>query len=113
MIEFDELFPKRPESLLYNSSQQFRDEVDREDKIEREKASIKLQLDLTKRVQDLEATLKKQREIDRQDRAKEREADYIQRQSERHSDRWFAAKTLIIAALVGALVVKLIEYFFR
>lgn len=100
-------------SSSLESQKQYRDEIDRQEEIERGKISIKLQVDLTKRVQDLEATLQKQREIDRQERQKEREADYIQRQKERHSDRWFAAKTLIIAALLGGLVVKLLDIFFK
>lgn len=113
MIEFDDLFPKRHESMLYNSSQQVRDEADRQEKIDREETSIKLQLELTNRLADLKTTLQKQREIDRHERANEREADYIQREHERHSDRWFAAKTIVIAALLGGLVVKLLDIFFK
>jgi hypothetical protein len=112
MVEIDDIFPKR-DSVLYNTSKDFQDEVDRQDKIEREKISIKLQFDLTKRLQDFETRLQKQIEIDRQERANEREADYIQRQVERHSDRWFAAKTIIIAAVLGGLVVKLLDIFFK
>jgi hypothetical protein len=113
MESMDDIFPKRHESVLYNSSKSFQDEVDRQDKIEREKASIKLQFDLTKRLQDLEATLQKQREIDRQETAKEKEIEQIQRQHERHSDRWFAAGTIVIAALLGGLVVKMLDIFFK
>jgi len=112
MVEIDDIFPKR-KGVLYNSSKEFQDEVDRQDKIEREKGSIKLQVDLTKRVQNLETTFQKQIEIDRQERAKEREADYIQRQDERRSDRWFAAKTIVMAALLSGLVVKLLDIFFK
>lgn len=74
MAGIDDMFPKR-ESVLYNSSQQVRDEVDRQDKIQREKISINLQVDLTKRLQDLEVKYQKQVEIDRQERAKERISD--------------------------------------
>ena len=105
--------PNRRESALYNSSYEFQQEVDRQEKIDREELSIKLQIDLTKRLQDLEATLHKQKEIDRKEREKEREADYIQRQQERYSDRWFSAKTIIISALIGGLIVKLIDIFFK
>ncbi|MBS1533187.1 MAG: hypothetical protein JSU01_23005 [Bacteroidetes bacterium] len=109
----DDIFSERRKSVLYNSSYEFQQEVDREEKIEREISALKLQVELTKRVQDLETTIQKQREIDRQERAKEREADYIQRQQERHSDRWFSAKTLIIAVVLGGLFVKLLEFIFK
>ena len=109
----DDLLPNRRDSMLYNSSYEFQKEVDRQEKIDREELSIKLQIDLTKRLQDLETTLQKQREIDKGERAAEREADYTQRQHERNSDRWFAAITIIIAALLGGLVVKLLDVFLK
>ncbi|HTI60502.1 hypothetical protein [Mucilaginibacter sp.] len=109
----DDILPKRRESILYNSSQQVRDDVDRKEKIEREEISIKLQVDLTKRVKDLESTLKKQREIDRQESAKERELDYFQRQEERRKDKWFTGILLVIGAILGGLVVKLLDIFFK
>jgi thiol:disulfide interchange protein len=112
MADFDDIFPKR-DSVLYNTSKSYQDEVDRQDNIDREKTAIRLQFDLTKRLQDLEATLQKQREIDRLERAKEKEIEYIQRQDERHSDRWFTAKAIVIAALLGGLVVKLLDIFFK
>jgi hypothetical protein len=105
--------PKRRESILYNSSQQVRDEVDRQEKIEREEISIKLQLEVTKRLQDLESTFQKQREIDRQARIKEREADYTQRQEERRKDRWFTAILLVIGAILSGLLVKLLDIYFK
>lgn len=95
------------------AQKQYRDEVERKEKIERENASLKLQSDTTKELQDLKATFQKQREIDRQERAKERESDYIQRQKERHSDRWFSAGLLIIAAILGGLAAKLLDIFFK
>ena len=101
MVEVGDIFPKR-EGVLYNTSKDFQDEVDRQDQIQREKISIKLQVDLTKRLQDLEATFQKQREIDRQEREKER-----------HSDRWFTAKTIVIAAFLCGLVVKMLDIFFK
>ena len=105
--------PNRRNSLLYNSSYEYQKEVNRQEKIDREELSIKLQFDLTKRIQDLETTLQKQREIDRQETANERETDFIQRQKERHSDRWFSAGMLIIAAILGGLVAKLLDIFFK
>lgn len=113
MAGIDDIFPKRHESVLYSSCKEFQDEVDRQDRIERERNSIELQFNLTNRLQDLESTLQKQREIDRQERAKEKEIEQIQRQEERRSDRWFAAKTLIIAAILGALLTKFFDFIFR
>ena len=113
MSDLYNMFSKRRKSVLYNSSKEFQDEVDRQEKIEREEVSIKLQIDLTKRLQYLETILQKQRETDRLERQKEREADYIERQQERYSDRWFAAKTLIISAVIGGLIVKLIDFILK
>ena len=113
MAWMDDIFSEKRKSVLYNSSYEFQQEVDREEKIAREINSLKLQFEATERLKGLEATLQKQREIERFERQKEREADYIQRQKERHSDRWFTAKTIIIAALLSTLVSILFNYFFK
>jgi hypothetical protein len=114
MVEIDDIFPKR-EGVLYNTSKDFQDEVDRQDQIQRDKISIKLQLDLTKQLQDLEATFQKQREIDRQERDAERKL-YLEREAkaeivrkkERVRDRRLLWKASIIAAVIGAIVASVL-----
>lgn len=104
-------------SRTLESQKQFRDEVERQEKIEREKDSIKLQSDVTKRLQDLQATFQKQREIDRQERGKEKEIEQIRRQEERRSDRKLLWKIgiwcAVIGSVMGAVVAKLFDVFFK
>jgi hypothetical protein len=113
MARIDDILPKSNDWEIFAFSKEAQDLHNSKEKIEREKESVRLQGDVAKRLQDLEVKYHKQREIDKQERAKEKEIEHIQRQEERRSDRWFAAKTLIIAAILGALLTKLFDFIFR
>jgi hypothetical protein len=106
MSDLSNILPNRRNSALYNSSYEFQQEVDRQEKIDREELSIKLQIDLTKRLQDLEATLQKQRETDRQEKAKDRVSD---RKLLWKIGIWCA----LIGAIMGGIVAKLFDIFLK
>lgn len=52
---------------------------------------------------------REEKEMERQERAIERQ----EKTKEKESDRWFSVTSLILGAILGALVVKLFDIFFK
>ena len=66
--------------------------------------------DVAKRLDDLETKFEVQREIDRQEKAKEKELEHILRAKDR---QWFTTVIALHAALLGGLVIKMLDTFLK
>jgi len=112
MSNFFDIRAQVEESALMHSKQ-VQDIVHSKQKIEREKEQLILQREISKRLLDLETNFQAQKQIDRQQRAKEKELERIEKIKEKQSDRWYAATFLIVGAVIGGLMVKLLDIFFK
>ncbi|GAB2973075.1 hypothetical protein GCM10027049_03780 [Mucilaginibacter puniceus] len=97
------------ESQIAQHSKQAKEILESEQRIVREKESLALQRDQTKRLQYLETKF----QAFKDERAKELMADHIRRQKEKQADRWFQAFLLIAGAALGVLGTKLADIFFK
>lgn len=111
MARIYDFIPQDDDRGMFAHSKEAQDIRNSELRIEREKEQLSLQTDVTKRLDDLEINFQVQRKIDRQEKAKEKALENILRAKEKVSNQWFTAIMALHAALLGGLVIKMLDIF--
>ncbi|MDB5125177.1 MAG: hypothetical protein JWP94_3306 [Mucilaginibacter sp.] len=101
MARINDITSKQSELGLAAYSKQFQDSKSYQDAIKKQEIGAQRQEKADEKA------------VERIEKAKEKEVELIEKKKEKQSDRWFQAKLLIIGAVVGGLVMKLFDIFFK
>jgi len=101
MSEFKNKLPEPPRSELAAYSKQVQESQAYQDDIKRYEKELEIY------------EKDKQREIELTKHASEKESERIEKQNQIYNDRWFAAKMLIIGAIIGGLISTMLNFIFK